>query len=372
MTPKTSIQYSNFARPRLKTFCVFFLLMVSMDILAQKPEAKSKKQKPGSYDSTYMYKYNSALSIGPTLCFRNFNIVLYPKVPVDSVYVQNLKWRSPSNRFWGFDFNYDKFGFTMSIASTAPKSDREKKGNSSSESFTFSYGGNRCFTEFSSMHFKGFYEANSALTDTTLDKYHQSPDLSSYLFNLKVLYNTNHRKFAFKSSYGGLYRQLRSSATLLFGGNLHFNNITTDSSIVPDPDNHYFDNALKVKAVNCVGSSMLAGGAVNFVIRHNYFFNVSWIFGPDIQTLAMVTNDDVVVSRNYVSFAHDFRFATGFNTKLWYLTFTWKHESNRFSNDLLNTAIRLNSVSMNLGYRFNFKTPKLYQRFKNTRVYNAF
>ncbi len=351
-------------------FCFFFLILPT---IAQQnaEEPISKHAKITAIDTNYMYKYKTALSIGPTLSYRNFNLVILPKISVDSIYYPKLKWRSPSDRFWGLDFNYDKFGFTMSFASVAPKSEREKKGESSSSSFAFSYGGNRCFLEFSTMRFKGFYEANISLIDTTLDTYYQSPNLSSFLFNAKIWYFTNHHKFAFKSCYGGLYRQIKTQASWAFSSNLHFNSLITDSSIVPDQDNNYFDNALQVRAMNAVGISVMGGGAVNFILWKNYFINLGWVLGPDFQALAIATEDSTM-GKAYTTFAQDFRFATGINTKRWYLTFTWKHETNRMVHDLIETRLRLNSFSLNLGWRLNVKTPPLYRRFQRTWLYALF
>ncbi len=353
-------------------FSVILVLVLKINSYAQQDrEPEGKYSKITAFDSTYMYKYKTALSIGPTLSYRNFNLLILPKIAVDSIYYPKLKWRSPSNRFWGLDFNYDKFGFTMSFASVAPKAEREKKGESSSSSFAFSYGGNRCFLEFSTMRFQGFYEANVSLIDTTLDAYYQSPNLTSWLFNAKVWYFTNHHKFAFKSCYGGLYRQIKTQASWAFSSNLHINSIVTDSSIVPDQDNNYFDNALQVRVMDAAGISLMGGGAVNFILWKNYFINLGWVMGPDFQALAIATEDSTF-GKAYTTFAQDFRFATGFNTNRWYLTFTWKHETNRMVHDLIETRLRLNSFSLNLGWRLNVKTPPLYRRFQRTWLYALF
>jgi len=341
-------------------------------------QAQQKKEEPvnnyskiTAFDTNYIYKYTSALTVGPCLSYRNFNILLFPQTPVDSGFAENLKWRSPSDRFWGLDFNYDKFGFTMSFASVEPKAEQDKKGKSSSSSFAFSYGGNRAFLEFSTMSFKGFYEKNTALMDTTLDVYYQSPELSSFLLNLKAWYFTNHHKFAFKSCYGGLYRQLRSQASWAFSSNLHFNSIITDSSMIPDSDKQFYDNALLVKQINSAGLSLMGGGAWNIVFKKVYFINLAWVLGPDFQALSMLVNDSIK-TRAYVSYAQDFRFATGFNFNRWYLTFAVKHETNLFKNEFLETRIRLNSFSLNLGWRLPVKTPKLYKKFQNTWLYALF
>jgi hypothetical protein len=334
-------------------------------------KSEKKKKKPISaykYDTTYMYKYHAALTLGPTLSYKNFNLIILPQKAVDTIYVSKIRWRSPSDRYWGIDFNYDKLGFTLSIASFAPKVNQDKKGRSSGGSFAFNYGGNRCFVEVGVTAFKGFYEANSALEDTTLDTYYQSKNMSAVNVNMKTWYLTNFRKFAFKSSYGGVYRQLKTQASVAFCGNLHVNDITTDSSIVPDQDKHYFDNALQVRDISAAGVSFMGGGAVNFILWKNYFVNMAWVLGPDLQAMSIVTEDSVF-KRAYVSFAQDFRLATGFNARRWYLTFTWKHETNRFINDFIETRIRLNSFSLNMGWRFNVKAPRFYKNFQNTRFY---
>lgn len=336
-------------------------------------DIESKHSYLTTFDTNYIYKYNSKLVIGPCLSYRNYNIILYPQVFVDSVSIPSLQWRSPSNRFWGIDFSYDKFGFTFSFSSVEPKSEREKKGESSSSSFGFSYGGNRCFLETSLRSFQGFYEKNSLLYDSTLTNYYQSPSLQSFMFNFKVWYFTNHHKFAFKSAYGGLYRQMKTSATWVFSSNLHANSIVTDSSMVPDPDKKYFDNALTVTDVGCLGLSVFAGAAVNLIIRKSYFINMAYVGGPDFQGLSTITNQSPIpVVKYYVNYGHDIRFATGFNLKSWYLTFTLSHEINRFNNEFIKLRGRMNTFSFNLGYRFSVKKPALYSKFQGTWLYNAF
>jgi hypothetical protein len=352
-------------------FTCSFLFFIEVSAQKNNEEPISKHAKITAFDTNYIYKYTTALTIGPCLSYRNFNILLFPKTPVDSGFAENLKWRSPSDRFWGLDFNYDKFGFTMSFASVEPKAEQDKKGKSSSSSFAFSYGGNRAFLEFSTMTFKGFYEMNTALMDTTLNTYYQSPGLTSFLLNMKAWYFTNHHKFAFKSCYGGLYRQLKSQASWAFSSNLHFNSIITDSSMVPDSDKQFYDNALQVKTINSIGLSLMGGGAWNIVFKKVYFINLAWVLGPDFQALSMSVND-TLRGRSYVSYTQDFRFATGFNFNKWYLTFAIKHETNVFRNEYLETRIRLNSFSLNLGWRFPVKTPTLYKKFQRTWLYALF
>jgi hypothetical protein len=334
---------------------------------------ESNYSKLSAFDSNYIYKYESKLVIGPCLSYRNYNIALYPQVSFDSITIPSLKWRSPSNRFWGIDFSYDKFGFTFSFANIEPKSEQEKKGPSSSKSIGISYGGNRCFIETNLRSYKGFYEKNSLLRDSTLENYYQAPNLATYLFNLKLWYFTNHHKFAFKSCYGGLYRQVKTRASFVFSSNLHFSAISTDSSIVPDPDKQYYDNAISISSVGCAGISIFGGGAVNFVIKRGFFLNMAFVAGPDFQSLRTMTNTSPdPISRNYVNYAHDIKFATGFNLKYWYLTFTFSHEMNRFNNDLVKMRGRQNSLSFNLGFRLGLKKPRLYEKFQNTWLYRAF
>jgi len=372
---KISVIFYPFSKKLLFRNSFIFLLCLGhfASFSQAQVNIESKYSKLTAFDTNYIYKYESKLVIGPCLSYRNYNIALYPQVTFDSITIPSLEWRSPSNRFWGIDFSYDKFGFTFSFASVEPKSEQEKKGPSSSTSFGISYGGNRCFVETSLRSYKGFYERNSLLRDSTLENYYQSPNLAAYLFNLKLWYFTNHHKFAFKSCYGGLYRQVKTSASFVFSSNLHFNAISTDSSIVPDPDKQYFDNAFSVSSVGCAGISVFGGAAVNFVIKRGFFVNMAFVAGPDFQGLSTVTNTSPdPILRYYVNYAHDIKFATGFNLKYWYLTFTFSHEMNRFNNDFIKMRARQNSLSFNLGFRLGVKKPPLYDKFQRTWLYNAF
>jgi len=355
---------------------LFFLMLIGFSTFFGQQDINirvdGKYSKLSAFDTNYIYKYNSKFLIGPCLSYRNYVIVLHPDKVSDSSFVPNLKWRSPSNRFWGIDFNYDKFGFTASFSNFAPKKDREKKGESASSSFGITYGGNRFFVDFSTRSFRGFYE-KSIFSDTTSNAYYQSPSLTSLMLNIKFYYFTNHHKFAFKSAYGGLYRQLKSQMSWVFSSNLHGNIIVTDSTIVPNPDRKNFNNALQVSGMACVGISVFAGIAANIIIKKGYFINLAYLAGPDFQALSTITSSTATpIQRNYVNYAHDIRFATGFNFEQWYFTFTLSHDLNRFNTDLLSLSGRLNSYSVNLGFRFGVKQPRFYTKFQKTWLYNAF
>lgn len=357
-----------------KSLVGFFLLLQSLFIAQTQLDIESKHSALTKFDTNYIYKYESKLVIGPCISYRNYNMAIKPEVRFDdSIYVPNLLWRSPSNRFVGIDFSYDKFGFTFSVASFAPQSEQDLKGKSSSKSFGINYGGNRCFVETSFRTFQGFYERNTKAFDTTLTSYYQSPNLRSDMFNLKFWYFTNHHKFAFKSCYGGLYRQLKTRATWVFSANFHWNKLITDSSIVPDPDNQYYNNALNLKGIEVFGVSVFGGAAINFVIKRGFFVNLAYVAGPDFQNIEVLTISSKNNSqRQYANFAHDIKFATGFNLKKWYFTYTFSHEMNRFTSQYAKIRGRLNSLSFNLGYRFGIKKPALYAKFQNTWIYNAF
>ncbi|HQQ94930.1 MAG TPA: DUF4421 family protein [Bacteroidia bacterium] len=327
------------------------------------------------WDTTYIYKYKSKLIVGIFQSYRDYQIYIQPRTLPDSASVSEVRWTAPSNQVTGIDLNFDKFGVSFGVKSVS-RSDQIKTGTTSHFNLGFNFGGNRWLLETAYMSFKGFYDDATPTYDTNYSKsgvYTQNPELSNSFLKIKFWYISNHHKFAFKSGYGGMYRQLKTRSTFLFGGNIRFNDMYSGKSLIPAQMKKYYNNNVSINELSSVSLTAFAGAAVNLVVFKAFFMNMAFVFGPDFQSMSInSSNSTEIFKRSYVSLAGEFRFAMGINLKRMYYTVTNNTDFIRYINQEVTMKNRLISHSLNIGFRIGVHTPSFYRKFQDSKLYGLF
>jgi hypothetical protein len=328
-----------------------------------------------NWDTNFIYKYNSKLIVGFFQSYRDYKILIQPRVIPDSSNYSEIRWTAQSNLVTGIDLNYDKFGISFGIKS-ASRSDQSKTGTTSHFNFGFNFGGNRWLLETALMSFTGFYDESTSTYDSSYNKsgvYYQNPELTNTFMKIKFWYITNHHKFAFKSGNGGMYRQLRTRSTFLFGCNFRLNSMYSGKSLIPDSLKKYYNNNITINNLNSVSFTAFGGAALNLILFRSFFMNFAFVMGPDFQNLSINSdNSPEIFNRTYVSLGGEFRFAMGLNFKRVYFTVTNNTDFIRFINEELVLRNQLISHSVNLGIRIGVKTPSFYRKFQDSNLYGLF
>ncbi len=282
--------------------------------------------------------------------------------------VQN--YLADANSVTGICVDYDKISFSLGLKSNADNV--AIKGRTTYKNFNFSFGGNKWIAEASYRYYKGFYDKNTALYDTSYragKPYYQDPSMRVQQTKAKFLYFKNHRNFSYRAAYGNTYRQLKSSVTFILGGNIYSNKMSTDTSFFPKQVREFYYADDSLRRLNVVGVSGGGGAGVNIVFFKRFFANLIFTLYAEPQWRYYDRINAPSGTLCYLSASGDARFAIAYNAENFFISFNTFSDFVAVNSTALTISSKFISGSFNIGYRFKVKTPKLYAKFQETKFY---
>ncbi len=347
-----------------KTACLLFLLIV----------AKATAQNGARHWDTLKYeKFRTTFMLGVFQSYRNFNNDFQQYVTHDTLNLSKPAYFAESQLLSGVEVIYDKFSLAVGLRSVPPKQNTGK-GNTRTFNANLNFGGNIWFVQNMLRSFKGFYDNNTRLYDTTFrqtGQYYQRPDISNFLYRTKFLYFTNHKKYAFRAGNAGNYRQLRSAATWVLSGNINYYNLQSDSSFFPLPGRTYYSDYASLHGLRVVGLSLNAGGAATLVILKGLFLSGMFILGPE-QQWRRYRYQYGSARLSYVSLSGELRISLGINLKRCYLVFSNTNDFVAYNSSFVGLTNKSISGGVTFGWRFrNYEVPEFYKKFQKTKFYNS-
>jgi len=328
------------------------------------------------WDSTYYVKYKSRLIISLFQSYRHYETELSQFLTKDSLSKSKILYYAQANNISGIEVNYDKINFSFGYASIPP-SDPKKTGKTNHFNLGLNVGGNKWILETNYRRYQGFYNRNTSNYDTGFAKtgiYTQFPHMTSTSYKMKFLYFTNSKRFSFKSGYSCSYRQIKSSFSWVITANGYYNTINNDSSMIPRQLYKFYDTHSSLKGLDVAAVSVYGGASFNLVLWRALFVNLTALVGPEEQwrTYKNAGKDTLHYNRTtfYNSISGDLRASIGLNFKRWFVTLSSVNDFSWYkSNDVMMISKYVNG-QFALGYRFKVKTPKIYQKFQQTKLYS--
>ncbi len=326
------------------------------------------------WDSLYYTKYNDRLIISSFISYRYYQIDFSQTLTKDSLKKSNISQTAEANLIYGFELNYDKFN--VSFGTKLPSNTTLQKGNTSYQNYMLNFGGNRWILENSYRKYKGFYNANTSSYDTsfhTTGIYTQSPGLASEAYKTKFLFFTNSKRFSFKSGYSCNYHQLRSSFSFVLSANVYYNRLNSDSSFFPIQVRDYYDTHRTMNGLDVFAFSVYGGGSLNLVLWKHFFMNFTLILGPEEQWRTYKHLDTYPTQTVfYTSISGDARGSIGLNYNSFFVLLSGTSDFSWYNYSNIAILSKYGAVNFSVGHRFRSKTPKLYKKFQNTKIYNLF
>lgn len=323
-------------------------------------------------DTNYYHKYTNRLCASLYQSIkRTYNFDISELLEPNNKAKTRLNYNADANLVTGLEFTYDKFSVAFGYRSTPPDS-VAKIGKTSHSNYAASIGGNKYFFHGSYIKYKGFYDLNTSAYDTNFtgaSAYFQNPSMATTTFKVKFLYFTNGNKFSYKSAYAGNYRQLKSCASWVLVSNVYYQTMKADSSFIPQQVLNSYGTFADWNKLNITGISAGGGASGNLVIGKRLFLNVTFALGFESQwrTYGYLSSGDN--KRTYISLSGDLRSALGYNGKNFFCTLSSMNDFSFFNSGQVNVTSRFLSGYFTIGYRFKMRTPKLYQKFQETKVY---
>ena len=192
-------------------------------------------------------------------------------------------------------------------------------------------------------------------------------------YKMKFLYFTNNKRFSFKSGYSCSYRQLKSSFSWVITANGYYNTLNSDSSFIPKLVQPFYDTHANIKGLDAIGCSVYGGASFNLVMWRAFFINITVLVGPEQQWRTYkYFNDTLHYGRttSYVALSGDIRGSTGLNFKRWFVSLTGVTDFSYYKSNSTMFVSKYFSGAFSIGYRFKVKTPKIYRKFQQTKLYS--
>lgn len=341
-------------------YFIFFIFASVPNLMAQQ-------------DTNYYKKYNNRLIVTFYSTQRYYEVGFKQKYFSDSLAKTSINFKSTAPETFGIGLAYDKISIAYDYRTVHPDDNTLfKTGYNKVNSLSFNLGGNHWMLENSWRRFRGFYDNNTAQNFAGYDStkpYFQNPSMQSSTIRSKFLIFSNYKRFAYKSAYGNMYRQMKSAATLLLAGNLYFQRLGSDTAFVPFYLREYYGDIAHLNKVNTTGLSTCAGFAFNLVLFKRIFFNMTIAFGPDFQWRTSNTFDGKSSKSMYTTLSADSRFALGFNNRNVFITFYSANDINELKSNFWEIKHKYFSGGVNLGYRFRMREYKPIKKMKEHKLY---
>lgn len=330
--------------------------------------------KKASWDTNYYKKYSERFIVSVFQSKRDYHIQIDPQHITDTSARAKSDYYADANTVSGIEINFDKISFSFATKSTPPEAST-LKGKTTYTNFGASIGGNEWLLESSYRKFKGFYDKNTSLYDTSYKPgmpYYQNPSMINEGVKLKFMYFRNHHEFAYKSAYTCVYRQVKMASSFVLSSNLYYNSLRTDSSFAPPLVRKYYDDYDYLNGMRMLGASVGGGGSINFVLWRALFVNLTGLANIESQWRKNHWVNGTLRYLTYGTMSFDLRGAIGINNKNFFLTVSSMNDINVYSSGKLSIVSTFYSGNFNIGYRFKVKPPAWYKRFQASKLYNMF
>ncbi len=315
-----------------------------------------------NYISSYLTDYTTRLYGSVKYSQMGYN---------DHVTGQKLAYGPNNKLLLGFGVNHGILGLNIGINFPFVNNDNGKYGKTKYYDFTIRTIAPRFNATLYLQYYKGFYLKNTKDMIPGWeegDQYYIRGDILSRTIGLELAYIFNNTRFSYRAAVLQNEWQKKSAGTLLAGGNLIYNTVTGDSSIVPTLlyNSEFFEGRKFDRSNNFTVGPMI-GYAYTLVIKKHFFLlgSVNGSGNIGYTQLLPVNGDDKVRSGIVFGYSWEFLVSAGYNSDRWYF-------GTSFTNISLVTQGPMSSrfISYDTGM-FRFNLVRRFATKKPIRILNA-
>src|ERR1051326_50997 len=354
---------------------LFFLLVPAGVILAGTGDTAKPLPR---IDTNYIAEYPDRLGLGLFQSAAHYDILMEQFVNPDTSKNKrtNANYFADASNTSGISFDYDIIGFSLDYKSVSAYPER-KVGHTDYYSYGLSFTTKGLRIENSIKKYKGFYDKHSPAYDsvfTDTGVYYKNPSMSVFTYKSKFIYTFKKRKFALGSAYANTSRQLRSAFTWMLIGDIYGLQMHADSSLEPRPiQTDYGATWNDMNNLKVIGLSGGGGCSGTLVLWKKIYVNFLAGIGIEAQHRNYSTmSGDGSLGVWQPSIASDWRASIGYNGKKFFIRLDNIIDYNYFYTSAIHIAQKFYSGEFTFGYRFKVKTPKLYRKFQQTKIYGYF
>lgn len=325
-------------------------------------------------DTNYVKSYADRLVVSVFQSYRTQQIEIRQNAVQDDTGSSQVIYNSSSRLLNGISLDWDKISLAVSWKTPTTDDQDFRQGVSRSRNIGLSFNLKNLRIENTMRSYHGFYDLNTTnlenFTDTSA--YYQNNDLSVFSVKSKALYFRNKKKrFSYQAAYANTQRQLKSAIGFLMVGNVYYQQISSDQSIIPSVmDTAFYGNYREMKKISLAGVSLNPGFSTNIVVFKRFFFNITLAWGPQLEWRTLDKGSAGLTKELKLSINNgESRVSFGYNgDKL--LIYSWTmgdYDFLRFNDIEINRGLLSGGIT--IGYRFHLKPNELTHRIKGNKYY---
>ena len=267
-----------------------------------------------------------------------------------------INYKSESRTSIGVSFSRGIIAASISLLNILPDS-AAKKGEMKSINYSISLTDKNYFFETAFHWNKGFYDQNSSsyiIGAGQTAPYFQNHSLRIYNANIDYWIFNNYKKFSYNVAYSGMAKQKRSAATTIWYSSLQYNNLKTDSSVVPPahtPSYDFYNNWHRSWSASIYAG---LGGSATLVIFKNFFLNGLFVIAPGYQW-RQLTDDSGRNNQSLFIIAGSVRGSLGFTNNHIRVAVVTKLNYINAQNSIFSMSNQISNVDITINYMFEKK-----------------
>lgn len=358
-----------------RLFLILFMIFTLCGFSQTSSDTEVKiARKEKKWDTLKYQKFETVLIVGIYQQRRGFSNEFKQLMTPDSagLSVHTYSTESDFTGVAGITVNYDKFQISVGKG-VKPPDNAGGKGHTQMFNIGLNVGDNRWVSETYYRRFKGFYDQNRTSLDSAskaAGKYNLQPNMLSTLFMGRFMHFRNNKKFSYKAGFGCNYRQLKSAISFISGGSFSVYHLRNDSTILPVNSRSLYRDYANLKGFRSVNLAANIGIAGTLVIFKAWFATGYFTLGPEQQWRSYdLTSNHRNIS--YIGWSGTGRVSVGLNMKRFYLLSSFTSDYNRYNSPkIMDYSTVSYTTNFTFGWRFHYDTPKFYQKFQQSDVYN--
>jgi len=232
----------------------------------------------------------------------------------------NITYSSNATTNLGAGVTYRNLSANVSAGLRFLNNGIEERGKTTSLDFQFHFFLQNRISDLLFLHYKGFYAAPGSYSYEPFGNYYYRPDIQLNLLGLTAYHVQNTRRFSYRAAFYQNEWIRKSSGTLLYGGGVYFERISSkDSGLIPAKGSDLFSNLSAFRYIS-VGPGI--GYAYTMVIKKHFYVLASAIVNGNIN---FSTSESGSINNNKTSFGPgiNFKTAAGYGGNVWSVSLSY-------------------------------------------------
>ena len=291
------------------------------------------------------------------------SIKIYPLAKINSLELKvpdgTISLQPNGTGSIGLGFNYKWLGFGFSVGFPASKESIEQKGETGRFDLQLSYFGIHLVADGFIQQYKGYYMANpSDFIPWDNPNYPIARDLWVFSYGGSVHYIFNSDELSIKAAYLRNQIQKKNAGSFALGLFLYKDKVGSEQGFVPPELPSSLRQSVDLKEFDAITIGVSTGYIYTFVLRGNFYLNLSMFPGLGYRRFDLKTLDDHHRMINTLGVQLLARSAVGYEFKHFYMGLTMSVILRNFSYEVSEVNLGTGQVRLTFGKRFDISREK--------------